>query len=61
LGIAGEKKTWANQKSKTKMHGSYIDFGSISDPFRLRCHPKSEKYQYPVSFWPKGGKNMNFA
>ena len=32
-----------------------------SGPFRVRCHPKSEKYKYPVRFWPKGGKNMNLA
>jgi hypothetical protein len=32
-----------------------------SGPFRVRCHPKYEKYQYPVRFWPKGGENMNFA
>ena len=41
-GIARQRKTWATQKSKTKMHGSYIDFGGIHDPFRVRCHPKSE-------------------
>jgi hypothetical protein len=60
-GIARQRKHWANQKSKTKMHGSYIDFGGISDPFRVRCHPKSEKYQYPARFWPKGSKQINVA
>jgi hypothetical protein len=55
------KEDLGQLKSKTKMRGAYIDFGSISDPVRVCCHPKSENYKYPVGFWSKGGKNMNVA
>jgi hypothetical protein len=44
--IARQRKTWANKKNKIEMYGSYIDLGSISDPFRVRCHPNLVRPTY---------------
>ena len=53
------------RQRRTKMHGSYIDFGCISDPFGVRFPSKPEENQYPVRLlaqaWLNHGFHMNLA
>ena len=55
----GYQKRSQIHEQNVKSKGAKMD--PKSGPFRVRCHPKYEKYKYPVRFWPKGGENMNFA
>ena len=51
-GMARQVKTWATYKSKTKMHGSYIDVGGIPDPFRVRRNLKN------ITIWSGSGPRV---